>query len=100
MSSFLEKIKQQKLLSVGLLALTLIIGVVLGTLINTGVKAERENSVTAPDATSITLPQTVSLGNEFSKLAKRLEPSVVYIHSDYLVKTEKRSTKKEQGDDD
>jgi serine protease Do len=100
MSSFLEKIKQQKLLSVGLLVLTLIIGVVLGTLINTGVKAERQTSAAAPDATSITLPQTVSLGNEFSKLAKRLEPSVVYIHSDYLVKAEKNSTKKDQGDDE
>ena len=42
MSSFLEKMKQQKLLSVTLLLITLALGIVLGTLINTGVKAAKD----------------------------------------------------------
>jgi serine protease Do len=89
MSSFLAKLKQQKLLSSALLLFTLFLGIILGTLINTGVRAAHEGSAVAPDATPIAVPQAASVGNEFSKLAKRLEPSVVYIHSDYLVKPDK-----------
>ena len=70
---------------------TLVLGIVLGTLINTGVKAAKDGSTVASDATPITVPQATPVGNEFTKLAKRLEPSVVYIHSDYLVKPDKRA---------
>lgn len=90
MSSFLAKMKQQKLLSLSLLLFTLFLGIILGTLINTGVRAREAAPAAAPDATPITIPQASSVGNEFSKLAKRLEPSVVYIQSDYLVKPDKR----------
>src|SRR6476469_2753192 len=100
MSSFLEKMKQQKLLSVTLLLITLVLGIVLGTLINTGVKAAKDGSPVAPDATPITIPQASAVGNEFTKLAKRLEASVVYIHSDYLVKPEKQSKKAPDEDED
>ncbi len=98
--SFLEKMKQQKLLSVVLLLCTLILGIVLGTLINTGVRAAKDGSAVAPDATPITIPQVVATGNEFSKLAKKLEPSVVYIHSDYLVKPEAHGKKAPDEDED
>ena len=100
MSSFLEKMKQQKLLSVTLLLFTLVLGIVLGTLINTGVKAARDGSPVAPDATPITIPQASAVGNEFSKLAKRLEASVVYIHSDYLVKPDKQAKKGPEQEED
>jgi serine protease Do len=101
MSSFLAKVKQQKLLSVALLLLTLLIGITIGTLLNTGVRAGHQSAppATAQDATPITIPPTAGVGNEFTKLAKRLEPSVVYIHSDYLVKPEKRG-KGATGDDE
>src|SRR6185437_10999004 len=100
MSSFLEKMKQQKLLSVTLLLITLVLGIVLGTLINTGVRAAKDGSPVAPDATPITIPQPSAVGNEFTKLAKRLEASVVYIHSDYLVKPEKQTKKAPDEDED
>ncbi len=99
MSSFLEKIKQQKLLSVTLLLFTLVLGIVLGTLINTGVKAAKDGSTVASDATPITVPQATQWATSSLKLAKRLEPSVVYIHSDYLVKPDKQ-TKQPRGRED
>src|SRR5271165_5680706 len=77
--------RQQKLLSLSLLLVTLSIGIVIGTLINTGVHAAR-GQVAAPDASPLVVPNAVQLGNEFSKLAKRLEPSVVYITADYTPK--------------
>src|ERR1041385_2542114 len=77
--------RQQKLLSLILLLITLSIGIVIGTLINTGVHAARGQSV-ATDATPLVVPSPTQLGNEFSKLAKKLEPSVVYITADYTPK--------------
>ncbi len=83
---FLHKLKQPKLLTVFLLLLTLFVGILIGTVVNTGVKAEKQTSVVAPDATPLIIPPSVTLSNDFTKLAKKLEPSVVYIESDYLPK--------------
>jgi|HubBroStandDraft_6_1064221.scaffolds.fasta_scaffold101661_1 serine protease Do len=77
--------RQQKLLSLSLLLVTLAIGIVIGTLVNTGVHAARGQTA-APDASPLVVPNAVQLGNEFTKLAKKLEPSVVYITADYTPK--------------
>ena len=83
---FLDKIRQRKLLSLTLLIFTLSVGIVIGTLANTGVFAARAQNTTAPDATPLVIPPAVSQPNELSKLAKRLEPSVVNISTDYMPK--------------
>src|SRR3984957_8852892 len=76
--------RQQKLLSLSLLLVTLAIGIVIGTLVNTGVHAARGQA--SPHASPLVVPNAVQLGNEFTKLAKKLEPSVVYITADYTPK--------------
>ncbi len=91
--------RQQKLLSLSLLLVTLSIGIVIGTLINTGVHAAR-GQVAAPDASPLVVPSAVQLGNEFSKLAKRLEPSVVYITADYTPKVAENPHSRAQGDEE
>src|ERR1051326_2571431 len=96
-----DKMRQQKLLSLTLLLFTLGVGIVIGTLVNTGVKAARGQSI-APDATPLTIPSPVVLGNEFTKLAKKLEPSVVYITADYMPKVAENPTphgRKSPGDE-
>lgn len=96
-----SSIKQPKLLSIGLLVCTLLIGVVLGTVLNRGVKADHQASApAAPDATPLTIPPAVPLTNEFTKLAKRVEPSVVYIESDYLAKAGQRAKRDEDDQDE
>lgn len=97
---FLQKMKQQKLLSFVLLLFTLATGIIIGTFINTGVKAERQNPAAAPDATPLNIPQAVPISNEFTKLTKRVEPSVVYIESDYLPKPGRRVRKRDDSDQD
>src|SRR5271165_512403 len=74
----LEKIRQQKLTSTALMLFTLSVGIVIGTLVNTQVNAARGQSV-APDATPLTVPKAAEIGNEFTKLAKKVEPTVVNI---------------------
>ena len=99
MTSLLEKVKQRKPFGFALLLATLGIGILIGTLIDTGVKAERQNSAVAPDATPLAIPAAVPIANEFTRLTKRVEPSVVYIESDYLAKpgkTPRRSEPKEE----
>jgi serine protease Do len=100
LTSFLEKMKQQKLLGFTLLLATLGVGIVIGTLINTGVQADRQNSAVAPDATPLTIPPSVPIANEFTRLTKRVEPSVVYIESDYLAKPTKSTRRAHPNEDD
>jgi serine protease Do len=70
-------------------------------LINTNVHAQKGASGAA-DATPLTLPKAVQIGNEFTKLAKMLDPSVVNITADYTPKLQegKNRPKGGQQDDD
>ncbi len=97
----LDKMRQQKLLSMTLLLFTLSIGIVIGTLVNTGVHAQRSGSA-APDAAPLVVPKATAIGNEFTKLAKMLEPSVVNITADYTPKLQQGKNRKQTapGDDD
>jgi len=83
---FLNRLRTEKLLSFTLIVFTLAIGVVIGTLISTGVKAARPNSSFAPDATPLTIPNPVELSTAFTQIAKQVEPSVVNISTTYLPK--------------
>jgi len=82
-----EKIREQKLLSTLLMMATLGVGILIGTLVNTGVRAARDQQA-APDATPLVIPRAEEMGNEFTKLAKQLDASVVYIRADYTPKAE------------
>jgi serine protease Do len=95
-----DKLKQQKVLSFALLLFTLILGIVIGSIINTGVKAQRPNSAVAPDATPLTIPSADPISNEFNKLTKKVEPSVVYIESDYLPKAGAKQSHKSDEDEE
>ncbi len=100
---FLGKLWQQKLLSITLLVFTLSIGVLIGTLIDNAVRAERTQAV-APDAASLTIPNPVQLSTAFSQLAKQLEPAVVNITATYGPRPQqarkRRQPAPDQGDED
>jgi len=80
---------------------TLGIGIVIGTLVNTGVNAAKAQNV-APDATPLVVPAAAEASNEFSKLAKKISPSVVNITADYTPKQQavtRNRRARPQGDD-
>ena len=83
--SFFDKLRTQKLLSFTLILFTLAIGIVIGTLVNTGAKAAKDNTA-APGATPLVIPNPVQLQNSFATIAKQVEPSVVNISTTYLPK--------------
>ena len=84
---FFDRLRTEKLLSFTLIVFTLAIGVVVGTLVSTGVKAARSSSGNfAPDATPLTIPAAVELPSQFTQIARQVEPSVVNISTTYLPK--------------
>ena len=99
--NFFDKVRGQKFLSFTLILFTLSIGVLIGTVLNTGVKAAKDQSV-APGATALAIPSPVQLQNSFSQLAKLLEPSVVNISTEYIQKasTQARGRRRNAPDPD
>jgi serine protease Do len=86
-----DKLRTQKVLSFTLILFTLSVGIVIGTLVNQGVKAAKSDNPAAPNATPLVIPNPVELSNSFSQLAKQVEPSVVNISTEYLPKAPARS---------
>src|SRR5580658_6513958 len=84
--NFYDKVRRQKFLSFTLILFTLSIGIVIGTLVQTGAKAAKEQTA-APDATPLVIPAPVQTDNDFTRVAKLLEPSVVNISTEYIPKT-------------
>jgi len=77
--NIMSRIRDQRFLGFSMLLVTLSVGILIGTLLTTGVKAGREQ--VAPDATPLVVPSPVQMQNEFAKLAKRAENSVVHINT-------------------
>jgi len=80
--SFFGQLRRQKLLSATLLLFTLSIGILIGTLVTTAVRADKAQGG-APDAAPLVIPNPVQLSTAFTALAKQLEPSVVNITSTF-----------------
>ncbi len=77
--NIMSRIRDQRFLGFSMLLVTLSVGILIGTLLTTGVKAGREQ--VAADATPLVIPSPVQMQNEFAKLAKRAENSVVHINT-------------------
>lgn len=80
--SILDTMRKQKLLSLSLLLFTLSIGILIGTLVNTAVRAEKDQTA-ARDASPLAIPSPAQLSTAFTQLAKQLGPAVVNITSTY-----------------
>ncbi len=79
--NWLNTIRRDRRFSIVLTGLALSAGILIGTLVTTGVTAASGQQA-APDATPLTIPPVKSLSNDFVKIAKLLEPSVVFITTD------------------
>src|ERR1039457_3299994 len=89
--SFFDKLRTQKLLSFTVMLVTLSVGIVLGTLISSGVRAAKDNNQ-APGATPLVIPSPVELSNTFTQIAKQVEPSVVNISVTYNARPSRSRT--------
>jgi len=72
-----------------IVAATLGIGILIGTLVSNGVRAARVAGG-APDAALLPAPSPAELSNSFAKIADTLEPAVVNINTESTVKVSRR----------
>jgi serine protease Do len=72
----------KRLLFLSMVALTLCIGVIIGTIVSGGVKATFQEK-----PATIVIPDPVSLSNAFSQIAAQLEPAVVKIQVEVAAPT-------------
>src|SRR6516225_81731 len=77
---------------------TLAVGILIGTIVSYGVKGKEGQK--SSDATPLTVPAPQQLSNAFSQIAKELEPSVVNINTESVIKNpHRRRTPRAEPDD-
>src|SRR5215467_11891117 len=77
--------------------LTLGIGILIGTIVSVGVKGQERKSA---EVTPLSVPSPKQMSNQFSQIAKSLEPAVVNINTESTIKPSARRRGQPGGDDE
>src|ERR1700683_2320670 len=77
---------------------TLALGILIGTVVSSGVKGKEGQKPS--DATPLSVPAPQQLSNTFSQIAKQLGPCVVNINTESTIKTPHRRRGEQNPDDD
>jgi len=80
---------------------TLTVGILIGTVISKSVRGQ-ESKKSSESATPLVIPSPQQLSNQFSQIAKQLEPTVVNINTESTIKNphRRRGTPDQGGGDD
>jgi serine protease Do len=94
------RLKSNRLAFTLVVLLTLAVGILIGTVVSVGVKGQEKKTA---DATPLSVPAPRQLSNQFSQIAKSLEPAVVNINTESTIKPSVRrrggQNPGDQGDD-
>src|SRR5436190_3272017 len=77
------RFKANRLASTLIILLTLTVGILIGTVVSGGVRGQEKRTA---DATPLTVPTPKQMSNQFSQIAKTLEPAVVNINTESTVR--------------
>jgi serine protease Do len=99
-SAFWGRLKANRLASTLIILLTLAVGILIGTVISSGVKGKETPKNISSDATPLQIPAPQQLSNQFAQISKQLEPSVVNINTESTIKNPhaRRRLRPPQGD--
>src|ERR1051326_1745127 len=78
-SAIWTRFRAHRLASIFFIVATLAVGILIGTVVSSNVRGQESKKVSTSDATPLSIPAPQQLSNEFSKIAAKLEPSVVNI---------------------
>ena len=81
-----DRMRSHRFLSTILVVATLFVGILIGTVIQRGVKGATK-AVNSSDATPLKVPAPQQLSSAFSQVAKQLEPSVVNVNTESTPKS-------------
>src|SRR5581483_2435630 len=87
-SGFRQRFKANRFASTMVILATLSLGILIGTVVSGAVKGKEQN--TSADATPLKVPSPVQMSNQFSTIARQLEPSVVNINTETSIKPHSR----------
>jgi serine protease Do len=87
MNGFAARFKAHRVASTLIIFATLVFGILIGTVIQRGVKGKENNSA---DAAQINMPAPQQLSSAFSHVAKTIEPAVVNINTESTIKASPR----------
>ncbi|HZP16889.1 MAG TPA: Do family serine endopeptidase [Terriglobales bacterium] len=79
--------------------LTLTLGILIGTVVSGGVRGQEKDKKSA-DATPLSVPSPRQLSNQFSQIAKAIEPAVVNINTESTIRPNARRRGPGPGDED
>jgi serine protease Do len=86
-SGFWQKAKASRFSFTLVTLATLALGILIGTVVTYGVKGK---TIDSSDAQQLTVPQAKQISNAFSAVAKQMEPTVVNINTESVVKNPHR----------
>src|SRR3954467_4826880 len=95
MNGLANRLRAHRLASSLIIFLTLVFGILIGTVIQKGAKGNTNSSA---DATQLTMPAPHQLSSAFSKVAKDIEPAVVNINTESTIKATRRRRMPNGGD--
>src|SRR5713101_6681596 len=87
-SAFWARLKANRWAYTFTILATLTVGILIGTVVSSGVKGKEGQK--SSDATPLTIPAPQQLSNAFSQISKQLEPSVVNINTESTIKNPRR----------
>ncbi len=82
-SAFWARFRAHRWASTLVVLLTLAVGILIGTVISFGVRGQDKNS--SADATPLSVPAPKQLSNQFTQIAKQIEPAVVNINTESTI---------------
>src|SRR5882724_5731390 len=94
MNGFSARFKAHRVASTLLILATLAFGILIGTVIQKGVKGKE---ISSGDAQQLTMPAPQQMSSAFSKVAKTIEPTVVNINTESTIKPTRRGRRAPQG---
>ena len=83
-AGFRQRFKANRFASTVVILATLSLGILIGTVVSGAVKGNQQSS--SSDATPLKVPSPVQMSNQFSTIARQLEPSVVNINTETTIK--------------
>ena len=88
-ADLLGRLKENRVGFTLLILLTLTVGILVGTIVSYGVKGQEKDRKSA-EVAPLNVPSPRQLSNQFSQIAKTLEPAVVNINTESTLKPSRR----------
>ena len=89
-SALWTRFRANRLASILFILATLAVGILIGTVVSSGVRGQESKKNTTSDATALTIPSPQQTSSQFSQIANKIEPSVVNINTESIIKAPRR----------